>query len=307
MPHATRVKIIGAIVTHTRLIAAGCAAAVLSAYLPETPSATVNWLISLSSAWGMHAGIFLLLWAGLDAASLSKRWGRQSAALLLGFIGLLPFLSGLASRAPSDATPRWTVAAWNLHVDNDRLNAGLAWLQQDPADLVVLSEASAKTKDMVGQRFGTCFWNQRDDAFGMLVCSPHELQGQWVTIEGWTVGWQGLLRKGPETVAVWAVHPPPPLTAEMDAANRALWQRIAKEKATSALVLGDFNATPSSAGLKVLKNWHWAGSRAPTWMAPLGLALDHIVSQGLCAKEFVVSPAVDSDHRGVKAVLGACS
>jgi len=291
---------------HTRLLVLGAAIAILSGYTPETPFATVNWLISLASAWGLHAGIFLLLWALLDLASQSRRWARQGLLLLLGTLGVVPYLQRDDAQA-RESGALWRVAALNINVNNN-LQPALVWLKEKKTDIVVLSEAGESVKKALGDAAGHCLWNQRDDAFGMLVCSPHTLEGEWVTLNGWAVAWKGHATMPDGKVWVWAVHPPPPLTPEMDAVNRALWKKIeqASKDDESTVVLGDFNATPGSASLRVLKNFRMAGVPLGTWGGPVGLALDHIASKRLCANEFEVSPPVGSDHRGVRALLKSC-
>jgi endonuclease/exonuclease/phosphatase (EEP) superfamily protein YafD len=292
---------------HTRLLVWGAAIAILSRYAPETPVATVNWLVSLASAWGLHAGIFLLLWTLLDLASQSRRWARQGLLLLLGALGMLPYLQRDDAQ-PHELGALWRVAALNIHVDNENLQPALMWLKEKKTDIVVLAEAGELVKKALGDAAGDCLWNQRDDAFGMLVCSPHTLEGEWVTLDGWAVAWRGHAVTPNGKVEVWAVHPPPPLTPEMDAANRALWKKIeqASNNDEPTVVLGDFNATPGSASLRVLKSFQMASALLGTWGGPAGLALGHIASKRLCISEFEVSPTVGSDHRGVRALLREC-
>jgi len=111
---------------------------------------------------------------------------------------------------------------------------------------------------------------------------------------------------------VTAVHPMPPISPVYakirDASLRMEMQRLARQN-TSGILMGDFNDTPWSAGIRSLEpTLSRASGMQPTWPNVYGLLsllpLDHIlVTRHWRVQAYALGPNVGSDHRPVIATL----
>lgn len=104
--------------------------------------------------------------------------------------------------------------------------------------------------------------------------------------------------------SLFALHPPPPINAELAAARQAYLQQAARKiaAAKTVLVMGDLNSSPFSPVFRQFT--HSADIRPrtpnylPTWL-PFGLNIDHVLTRGKYGTRIRALPWVHSDHRAL--------
>ena len=295
-------------------------------WLPGPP--TLRWGLELI----VH-GQWLWLVLGGTAAVLAVVARRHSAWLALAVVlgswwAQLPaapqavLQPGAMGAAPA---PVLRVASVNLWLDNPDLQALEQWLLSAQApDLVVLQEFTPAHQRWLQRegagaallkRFAHQSLHAQSDPFGMAVLSRWPLarvQWQVPAHHQETPQWHGLLLWQGQVVALGAVHPMPPIDAAYAQVRDARVLQAARQVAGqrhAGVLLGDFNDTPWSAGMRALAPYmQRASGLAPTWPNVWGwgslLPLDHIlVTDHWQVLERGWGPAVGGDHRPVQVSL----
>ncbi|MEM9488825.1 MAG: endonuclease/exonuclease/phosphatase family protein, partial [Myxococcota bacterium] len=164
----------------------------------------------------------------------------------------------------------------------------------------------------------------REDAFGIALLSRLPMShGQVIYPAGGQLpAIEAVIEAHGQRVAVLAIHPPPPVTAELSAerdrviAAAADWSRAPASGAGAvdhAVVVGDMNATPWSWPMRRLVRdselidslrGHGVQTSWPSQLIPLSIPIDHVLhSPSLTAVERSVGPFMGSDHRPVHVAL----
>ena len=258
------------------------------------------------------------------AALLAWRRLAVPALLALALAGwhAWPAAQGLVAAPPAAACtgPTLTVATANVRYSNEDHARFLAWLDGEPADLVVVQEVTAAWAHDLAARRGYPYQHAltREDPYGIAILSRWPLEA--VTLVD--LAGDGLPSLGAvaaiagRRIQVYGLHTHWPVTPSLARArDQALHAAAALTRAATlpVVMLGDLNLTPYSPPFDRLladgrlrdamqdRGWH------PTWQSgfwPLALRIDHVlVSSGLCVEEATVGPAVGSDHRPVLARL----
>lgn len=248
---------------------------------------------------------------------------RSAAALAVGLAAFnaLPVLHrAQAGAPPSDCRgPAFTVITANLQVGNDDRRF-IRWLEQHPADLVVLQEVTASwAGDLAGlSGYPHQILLAREDAYGIGVVSRWPLDS--VTPRDFAAdglpSLAGRVRVDGEPLQLVGLHTRWPISPALANARDRSLRTVAQALHAghgATLVAGDLNATPYSpvfdAFLRAagLRDAFDGASWRPTWMAgfwPLALGIDHVlVSPGLCVEQAEIGPSIGSDHRPVIARL----
>lgn len=292
----------------------------LPAWHAHLPGETLHWLGDLAVHWqwayAVVGAIAALAWC-LLARGPARRWA-VAAALAVAALGLLNLrifsLQALAAPPASSApAAALRVVSFNLHMDNDRPQEVLGWLDAQSADVVGLVEVSsgmATLTQALAKRYPHAVQRPRDDPFGMAVFARYPLQGAFAD-EGAAHHWAGTLQAPMGAVALHVLHPMPPISSADLAARDALLASIGTEPAPSAgrLVLGDFNSTPWAASMRAMgeRGLARASGLVPTWSLGASLPLDHILASRTHWRVAAhgTGPHLGSDHRPVWAVLHA--
>jgi endonuclease/exonuclease/phosphatase (EEP) superfamily protein YafD len=276
-----------------------------------SPSAgTLAWVVDLAAHWqSLYAAAWILLC--LIAAIQTPHW-----LLLLPF-SLLP-LATTSSALPADAegAPALVVVAANVYVGNRDPAPLVAWLKQQPADVVVLSELSepyaAALSSALGDDYPHRELHPKNSPFGIGMVSRRPLRNP-VLIDD-SDGVRRLTAEvsaGDRSARIVAAHPMPPLAPEWHGKRDHLLSSIVRENGDMPIVVaGDLNATPWSTAL-------WGAGRgglrrttslAPTWprsgRGAIGIPIDHILAtshwrRGRSGR----GPKIGSDHYPVFASL----
>ena len=274
----------------------------LSQWLASSET-TLAWLIDMASHWQWLFLSALVLCTGL-AAVPDRRW----AALML--FAPLPWLTAATAAPDSEAgVSTLRVATVNLNLHNPDTRPLARWLAGHQADAVVLLEVTPAHAEQL-EAFDEYRHREvvaQSGPFGIAILARHPLRDSVVDHNDDGIAHiQSRLRWRGETIALYAVHPMPPLTAayrrDRDARLRALAEH-ASAHGLPAVVAGDLNATPWSSAFAGLaeRGLRRASGLLPTWPASLrgllGIPVDHVlVSRHWSVVRSEVGPDLGSDH-----------
>ncbi len=282
----------------------------LGRWLPPTTN-TMTWLLDLAAHWQL---IYAGLWLALCLLCTVRTWRW----LLLAPLALLPLFS--ASRplpqADDGGTPALVVVAANVYVGNRNPAPLLAWLKQQSADVVVLSELSEPYAQALSLALGDDYryreLHAKNSPFGIGVLSRLPLHdvvlidnpdGVLVLAADVSIG----LR----STRIVAAHPMPPLAPEWHHKRDEMLSNIAKQTGNAPLIVaGDLNATPWSTALFAADRdgLQRATGLAPTWphwgRGVFGIPIDHVLASTHWQRgESSRGPDIGSDHRPVRVTL----
>lgn len=209
------------------------------------------------------------------------------------------------------------VLSANVYFDNKTPDRLLALVVDRQPDVIFLQEVSPTwARALVGLP-GYPYRKvvERGDSFGIALLSKHPLENITVLDEaqydipsiGATMRWEG------QQVELRAVHPLPPMSRGAYADRNTLLYQNAKALSASArpaIMAGDFNATPWSAGWSVVQEAGLmrATTLRPTYPAnllvPAMVPIDQIaVTRHWAVIESHRGPNIGSDHFPVEAEL----
>jgi endonuclease/exonuclease/phosphatase (EEP) superfamily protein YafD len=282
--------------------------------------APLGWPFELFSHFRVQYFAAALVLAALLA------WRRRAVPAVFALV--IAVWHGLPAFSPSDAAaqepvcdgPAVAFATVNVQFSNIRPEAFRAWLEGQPADVLVIQEvteawaAELESFSAYPHRHVV----SREDPYGLAVLSRLPLDSvTWVDLAGDDLpSLAGIVDAGGQRVRFLGLHTHWPVTPSLAAArDEALRAAAALASADDlpVVLLGDLNLTPDSpafdrlleqGGLRdTLRGRGWR----PTWLAgfwPLALRIDHVlVSSDLCVERAEVGPAIGSDHRPVVATL----
>ena len=282
-----------------------------------------GYLGELAASWRPHVALALPICAAMVLA--------VRARLLAGLLVALAVALGAdvlrtesnsaqatARRDMRDDDAAVRVAFSSLFIRNDDTGKLVAWLKVSDPDVVVATEVSPRRVAQMAEamvEFPFRMLEPREHPFGMVVYSRYPISGETVTeLTGGTPPARVpiMLTVDVETPAgllhVAGLHLFPPMTPQ-----RLAWRNeqlaiagdVLAEVDAPKLVVGDFNATPWSAGLRAFRSENdlsGFNTRAtwPVWLGFAGIPLDHaFVSRDLRIFGIETGPDIGSDHRPV--------
>lgn len=253
-------------------------------------------------------------------------WRRQrvlslltAATLLLNawLIGSLALPSGISREDLADDF-HLSVLSLNVLTSNPGMQKVIDHVIQADADFVFLMEVDNEWMNalkVLERKYPHHYARPRPDNFGVAIFSRVPWKSPPVvwyadakvpTIE------VELTHQGRDLMIV-ATHPLPPAgrryAIKRNQQLRQLVDRIAGQS-DPVLVLGDLNATPWSAGMRIVQQGGRLGYRSleapwtPTWRSGsiFAIPIDHILcTTPLVLENRTVGPDVGSDHRSVRA------
>ena len=277
-----------------------------------------HWSLDLLShfRWQYQAAMI----AGLiGALVLRARPGQMVllAGLVLNGWSLLGATgSGAQVQAQTVAQEEIKFLVANIHLDNRNLEPLLRLIDSEAPDvigIVELSTLAAEALVPLDRHYPSHLRVPRDDPFGMAIWARQPDATLEALSDPETALPMLSLRAGPgDAWSFWLVHPFPPLGARGSEWRNRYLQRLALQIGTqgSAVVGGDFNATPWSAAYRDLRQRSGLADAAearlpwPTWCptgwvsCALGLPIDHLLhGADWQVAEFRIGPDIGSDHR----------
>lgn len=283
---------------------------------------TIVWLLGLIGHWQ-----WVILTVGTFAALAAALCGRPSA-LLPGAVVLGSWLLHLGA-APSPSTAPapaevLRVATLNLSYENHDLQRLGQWLAAlDAPDILVLQEFTPAhqqaVESSVGAQWASAYRHRalhpQFDQFGIAVLSRWPIrstQAMEPSMAEDTLKLRLVIDWQQRPLALTALHPMPPINPEYALArDRSMLLEAQRLAALDmpGILLGDFNDTPWSPGVRALAPYlSRASGLAPTWPNAYGrislLPLDHVlVTRHWSRVEQAVGADVGSDHRPVMASI----
>ncbi|MGF1547629.1 MAG: endonuclease/exonuclease/phosphatase family protein [Thiotrichales bacterium] len=220
---------------------------------------------------------------------------------------LYPVVGGAGAVAGETTALR--VATVNLNYRNRQDEAVVAFLRDAGADIVVLQEVTPAWEALLRgltEQYPYAWFAPREDPFGIALLSRRPCADCRVMDFGVTPAIAGRFALAGREIEVVGIHPPPPMSAEWTAARDDLLMNVAgylSPLERPAIVLGDLNATPWSAGYRAFIDASGlARGRGlhPTWPSFFGLPvipIDHVlVSAPLSLSRVALGPEIGSDH-----------
>lgn len=275
------------------------------------PSAsTLAWAIDLAAHWQwLYAALWLLLC--LIAAAQAPHW------LLLSPFSLLPLATTSAALPRhAEGAPALVVVAANVHVGNRDPAPLVAWLERQPADVVILSELSGPYAEALSLALGDDYpyreLHPKNSPFGIGMISRRPLRNAVLTDDPDGVRTLAAeVTAGDRSARIVAAHPMPPLAPEWHIKRDRLLSTIVQQTGdTPIVVAGDLNATPWSTALfgAERSGLRRATGLAPTWprsgRGVVGIPIDHILATSHWRRgDSGRGPDIGSDHYPVFASL----
>ena len=254
---------------------------------------------------------------------LRKQRARVSLATLLLIICWAPVFAWVGLPGLSTAPEGIRVMAYNLWIDNPKIDAIEQSIQHENPDILFLSEISQATMDELRSRLdypynyrATGGNNALFSRYSILEATTDDLG---VKTEGRALNLVAKLQVEDEIVTAIGVHPPIPILRKFfHIRNQQLDSliRASRERDGKLIVLGDFNTTPWSPYFDRLERqsqlqnagrgqWVWA-----TWYFNktlksryIKIPIDHILTRGFKPLKTWTGMAGGSDHKPVITIL----
>ena len=255
---------------------------------------------------------------------LSRRSLSGAAASAAGLFvngGLLLGLFGSSPSRPAAPDFQLRVVSINVHTSNRSAGEVIKFVRHADADLVFLMEVDewwANELAPLKQMYPHSLIESREDNFGVAFFSRVEGIRSRIKYFG-SVGVPSVvaeLRQNGKGIRFIGTHPLPPTGAGNSALRDEQLAEVCKFAGNSdvpVLLAGDLNATPWSAGMRLLvrdgsfqmpvASTVWS----PTWMSnwPVAVSIDHaLATPPLVVLRREVGPDVGSDHRPVTVDVG---
>ena len=287
------------------------------------------WFLELFSHFTPHYVIAALLCTLALAMLGAWRWTALALALTL-WNGYPVAQALMHDAAPSARTTQpFTVFHFNAGLHHEQPYRIVSFLQRraKQIDVVVLLEVTNdfdaaleelkelfpyQIKHLEDSPFGIALASKYPIDFGAVSFLPSRLYPHieaTIKLPGRTV-----------PLALYAIHAPPPISAELAAARNAKLAHIARlvaaQPAATPIVVGDFNFTPwspyfkhfiSASGLSDARTPHRFDHTWPVTFdnAHIGLAIDHsFAHSSLPLVKRIIGPDLGSDHLPVIVTFG---
>ncbi len=286
----------------------------------------LGWFLDLFSHFRLQylaCCVFAVAWF----AWTKSRLGVAISLISLGINVAVITSVGGTKIGETDPSFRFRVASINVHSSNREAGRVLEFVRQTDADVVFLMEVDDWWEEALqplkasyphsqiqarADNFGVAFFSRLEIVESRIqrLSEPGDLTDSGVPMVVATMKQSG------KAFLFIGAHPLPPAGREnsawRDGQLRAIAQRVIASNGP-ALLVGDLNATPWSAGMRILTK----GSAlrlpppslvwSPTWMArsPLAIPIDHaLAAPPLAVIRRDVGPDVGSDHRPIVVDVG---
>ena len=261
------------------------------------------WLLELFSHFVPYYSATLLLATVFSPKTWQKCWFGLSAVLLAVWM-FTPL-----TNPPTPAPTQQRFISYNLYINNPHVASDLNWIGKQSADVVFLTEAAPSMQIVQRLQAAYPYGCERleDTPFGLILLSKQALKSCTVLQHGSLQNFPAIRAELGNGRIVYAIHPPPPISAYMATERDRVLQTIAEQVQSEqgeVLVMGDMNNTafaPSfrqflhTSGLKLQ-----APRAMPTWQ-PGHISIDHVLLRSKHAAAVSYGPWLGSDHRPVQA------
>ena len=261
------------------------------------------WLLELFSHFVPYYSATLLLASLFSPKTWQKCWFGLSAVLL----AIWMFTPLTNPQTPAPIQQRFI--SYNLYINNPQVETDLNWLERQSADVVFLTEAAPSMQ--IVQRLQAAYPHGcerlEDSPFGLIFLSKQALKSCTVLQHGSLQNFPAIRAELGNGRIVYAIHPPPPISAYMATERDRVLQTIAEQvshEQGEVLVMGDMNNTafaPSFRRFTQISSLKLQAPRAmPTWR-PGYISIDHILLRSPHGATVSYGPWLGSDHRPIQA------
>lgn len=268
-----------------------------------------HWVLDLLTHFHWQyavTSLLALLWLGFR-----RRWFHAGAALVTLLLSVF-MLAGEMQITGFKGGPM-RVVSLNVLAGLPNKQPALEWLRKSEAEVLLLYEVDsgwAEAFQSLKPEYPHQFIELRSDNFGVAALSRVPMQTELVQGPGsLTPSVQVKVEMAGHPLLLLGIHPVPPMGEAWAVARDTQMTDLARHVAAQelpVLVAGDFNASPWSAGVRLLRTGNSLGFRAsfpmtrPTWMARsiFAIPIDLVMTTpqiGIVERE--VGPDVGSDHR----------
>ena len=283
------------------------------------------WPFSLAlELWPYLAAIaglaFLLV---IFTPSLRKQRIRLGVATFLLVLCWTPILSWIGRPSIAADPQGIRVMAYNLWIDNPKIDEIEQSIEREKPDILFLSEVSQGTMDKLRSRLDYRYNYRTTGSNNALFTSYPLLEAKTdalgVTTVGRTFSLVAKLKIGDDIVNILGVHPVIPVLPELShIRNQQLdsFAQVGRDLKGKVIVLGDFNATPWSPyfqrferignlqntgkGQGIWASWYFNQTLKSRFIK---IPIDHIETRGFQPLKTWVGQAGGSDHKPIISVL----
>ncbi|UOO88158.1 endonuclease/exonuclease/phosphatase family protein [Vitreoscilla massiliensis] len=259
------------------------------------------WLLELFSHF-VPVYAVLLVFGALSSRQHVQRllFGLTAAALAVWM-----FTPTAANKPSSPAAQRFI--SYNLYINNPQTEADFNWLLQQQADVVFLTEATPLMGITQHLQAAYPYGCERldDSPFGLILLSKQPLSSCEVLQYGSLYRFPAIRAQLGNGRVVYAMHPPPPISAFLAKERDRVLQDIAAQVAQESgevLVMGDMNNSAFAPSFRQFiqdSGLNLQAPRAmPTWRPGL-IGIDHILRRSKHTATVTYGPWLGSDHRPV--------
>ncbi|CAN5836906.1 endonuclease/exonuclease/phosphatase family protein [soil metagenome] len=268
-----------------------------------------SWVLDVLANFRAQYAVALLF---MGIWLLIGRWKRTAAAVLAGAVVNLAVIAPLylGDGATSPPVEPKTIMSFNLLSPNQQFAEVAEFIRDADPDVVFLHEASRPWEvaiDAADLGYEVTRSRSEELIFGTLVLSR---PGDPVTSYGFTVRGARAVEVIHDGIAVLAIHPLAPTTAERSALRNAQFEFAAQwagDQTAPHVITGDFNATPWSypfrklladTGMRNSQAGFGLGASFPAdGFVAWRVAIDHLVhSPDIAVADRRLGPPLGSDH-----------
>lgn len=260
---------------------------------------TWHWFAELFSHFVPYYAIILLL-AALLTPHIIKRSIFGIVAIVL-FFWLAQPISRFQAALPN--APTHSLIWYNVHLDNPNPAQEIHIIQQKQPEIIALAEINISHnawKPLMDAYPHGCI-HEEYSPFALAVRARVPLAKCEIFYQDDIPYIRAQLNDG---TTVYALHPPPPITADLARIRLAYLHTVSKKIAqeNKVLAIGDLNATPFSPVYRqFLRDTQLQTALphfVPTWL-PFGLQIDHVLQHNLPTIYAEPLPWGESDHRAL--------
>lgn len=262
------------------------------------------WLWELFSHFLLHYTILFFLAMLLAHGLVRLWWGIWTLFAMVWLIQPVT-QSYLYDVKGSSLSVLW----YNVHLDNPQALAESQRLIAENADVIALAEINTRHPDWQILRqaypYGCTF--ESDSPFALVMWSKHPLHSCQIYMIDQSYPYiRATTTADGHTIALYALHPPPPINAQLAQARQDYLQTVAKHMTydSNVLAVGDLNSSPFSPIFRQFTRTTHLQAKThyfiPTWK-PFGLNIDHVLFRSYTANDVVAKHLAwqSSDHRPI--------
>lgn len=261
------------------------------------------WQIELFSHFVPHYTVVLLL-AIACYPKVQRQIFRYFFVIIACGLSVWLYLPYQASEQTPQNTHAINIGYQIVNIDNQNYQQVLENIsKQGQADILILLEASSQWRDRVksfDNNYQFVCGNDEDSPFALQIFAKMAINCEMINLAEFPMA-KLLMNDGR---IIFAVHPPPPITAYLANARLQYLDELAilaKQSTMPTLIIGDMNLSafsPVFRGFQQKTSFYQSTKNGlPTWL-PLGIGIDQVLSNRQYSVQITPLNWYGSDHRG---------